>query len=74
MATQNYNPFVNAQTQFDKVAEMLDLAMDLAIELPLYQRKNILAYNGDNVDLSSFPEETTAFWDYSSELWKIRMN
>ena len=56
------------------VAEMLDLAMDLAIELPLYQRKNILAYNGDNVDLSSFPEETTAFWDYSSELWKIRMN
>lgn len=56
------------------VAEMLDLAMDLAIELPLYQRKNILAYNGDNVDLSSFPEETTAFWDYSSELWKVRMN
>ena len=25
MATQNYNPFVNAQTQFDKVAEMLEL-------------------------------------------------
>lgn len=56
------------------VAEMLDLAMDLAVELPLYQRKNILAYNGDNVDLSSFPAETTAFWDYSSELWKVRMN
>ena len=25
MANQNYNPFVNAQTQFDRVAEMLDL-------------------------------------------------
>ena len=65
---------VNLEERKVLVAEMLDLAMDLAIELPLYQRKNILAYNGDNVDLSSFPEETTAFWDYSSELWKIRMN
>ena len=25
MANQNYNPFVNAQTQFDRVAEMLEL-------------------------------------------------
>ena len=56
------------------VAEMLDRAMDDAIELPLYQRKNILAYNKDNLDISSLPEESTAFWDYKDVLWKLRMN
>lgn len=56
------------------VAEMLDLAMDLCIELPVYQRKNILAYNKENINLATLPENTSAFWDYSDELWKLEMN
>lgn len=56
------------------VSEMLDRAMDLCIELPLYQRNDIIAYNVQTVDMSSLPEESTAFWNYASELWKLRMN
>lgn len=56
------------------VAEMLDLAMDLCIELPVYQRKNILAYNQQNINMDSMPDEVTAFWDYTDELWKVEMN
>ena len=56
------------------VTEMLDRAMDLAIELPLYQRKNIIAYNQNNIDMSTIPANTTAFWDYTDELWKVRLN
>lgn len=55
------------------VSQMLDRAMDLMIELPLYQRKNIWAYNSDNLDISSLPE-TTTFYDFNSELWQLRMN
>ena len=56
------------------VSQMLDRAMDLAIELPLYQRKDIIAYNEQNVDMSSIPEDTSSFWDYSDVLWTIKMN
>lgn len=56
------------------VSKMLDLSMDLAIELPLYQRKDIIAYNEQNVDMSSIPEDTSSFWDYSDVLWTIKMN
>lgn len=56
------------------VAEMLDLAMDLCIELPVYQRKDIIAYNQNNINMATLPAETTTFWDYTDELWKLEMN
>lgn len=56
------------------VSEMLDMAMELCIELPIYQRNDIIAYNAQTVDLTSLPEESTGTWNYSSELWKLRMN
>lgn len=55
------------------VSEMLDMAMDLAIELPIYQRNDIIAYNPMTVDMTSIPENSTGFWDYTQELWKVKM-
>ena len=52
------------------VSEMLDLAMENCIEFPLYQRKNMLCYNGDHVDLNTIPTATTAA-DYEQDLWKV---
>lgn len=54
------------------VAEMLDLAMEDCIEFPLYQRKNMLTYNGNNVNLDTIPEATTAA-DYGQVLWKVQV-
>lgn len=56
------------------VSDMLDLVMDEAVEMPVYQRKNMLAYNPEIVDTSSLPEETTPYWNYASELWKLRLH
>lgn len=56
------------------VAEMLDLAMDLCLELPVYQRNDIMAYNPNAINSKTWPERTTSFWDYSDELWKLEMN
>lgn len=55
------------------VSEMLDYAMELAIELPLYQRENVWAFNTDNVNMDSL-DESTATWDFHHFLWKIEMN
>ncbi|MDR1532511.1 MAG: ABC transporter substrate-binding protein [Clostridiales bacterium] len=52
------------------VAEMLDYAMDQCLELPLYQRKNLLAYNIETVDTSTIPVATTAA-DYQNVLWQL---
>lgn len=52
------------------VAEMLDMSMEDCVEFPLYQRKNMLAYNGDNVDLDTIPQATTAA-SYVRDLWKV---
>jgi len=56
------------------VSDMLDLAMDLCMELPIYQRKDMIAYNGDNLDLDTLPEKSTAFWQYKNQMWKLKMN
>lgn len=57
-----------------KVARSLDIVMDEAVEMPIYQRKNMLAYNPEVVDISSLPEETTTYWTYESQLWKLKLN
>ncbi len=48
--------------------------MELAIELPIYQRKDIIAYNSQNIDMSTIPEDTSTFWDYGDALWTLKMN
>ena len=54
------------------VSQMLDKVMDLAVELPLYQRKNIIAYNETNLVMDTIPEAST-FWDYTDVLWQVEM-
>lgn len=55
------------------VAEMLDLAMDLAIEVPVYQRLNCIAYNSEAVNMDTVIEAVT-FYNYTAALWKVEMN
>jgi peptide/nickel transport system substrate-binding protein len=52
------------------VSEMLDYAMDQALEFPLYQRKNCIAYNAHNLDMSTIPQATTAA-NYTNVLYKV---
>ncbi|MDL2293346.1 ABC transporter substrate-binding protein [Ruminococcaceae bacterium OttesenSCG-928-D13] len=52
------------------VAEMLDFAMDQCLEMPIYQRKNMLAYNSTTVDMNTIPE-ASASYDYNQVLWQV---
>jgi len=57
-------------------AECLDLVLELAVELPTYQRKNMFVYNTAKIDVSTLvPEaECTAYQSPMSFLWKVDYN
>ena len=64
---------VDFDARKELVSQMLDRSMELAIELPLYQRENLWAYNAVNVNMDTVPE-ATASWDHTDCLWQIEMN
>ncbi len=57
-------------------AEALDLVMELAVELPTYQRNDLFAYNTKVIDQSSLiPEsELTSYNGPLSKLWEVSFN
>lgn len=56
------------------VAKELDLIMDAAVYMPVYQRKNMEIYNATTVNLDTLPEETTTYWNYASQIYKLELN
>jgi peptide/nickel transport system substrate-binding protein len=55
------------------VAQELDLIMDAAVYMPVYQRKNMEIYNASTVKLDTLPEETTTYWNYASQIYHLEM-
>lgn len=56
------------------VAEELDIIMDWAVYMPIYQRKNMIVYNPTVVKTSTLPSETTTYWNYTSEIINLELN
>ena len=54
-------------------SEALDLVMELAIELPLYQRNDLMAFNSDKIDRASLtPEsELSPYNSLLSRIWEM---
>ena len=46
--------------------------LDLAVELPVYQRQQLYAYNGNIVDPASFPTDVNPYSNPLDRLWEIR--
>ncbi|MDF2537589.1 MAG: transporter substrate-binding protein [Herbinix sp.] len=55
------------------VAQELDLIMDAAVYMPVYQRKNMEIYNASTINLETLPEETTTYWNYASQIYHLEM-
>ena len=57
-------------------AEALDIVMQLAVELPTYQRDDLYAYNTNKIDTSTFtPEaELSPYQGLTSEIWNVSLN
>ena len=52
--------------------EAMGYVLDLAVELPVYQRKQLYAYNANIIDSSSFPEDINPYSSPLDRLWEIK--
>jgi len=48
-----------------------DLVMELAVELPVYQRSDMNVYNNKVLDATTFKKNPTPFAGPLSEMWKV---
>ena len=53
--------------------EAMGYVLDLAIELPVYQRKQLYAYNANVVDSESFPKEINPYSSPLDRIWEIKL-
>ena len=54
-------------------SEALDIVMELAIELPTYQRNDMFAYNTNKIDTSTFFSPATAFKGLTADMHNISL-
>ena len=57
-------------------AQALDIVMDLAVELPTYQRSDLYAYNTKIIDVNSMTpkEDITPYNGPISRIWELSLN
>jgi peptide/nickel transport system substrate-binding protein len=55
-------------------ADALDLVMELAVELPTYQRSDLFAYNTNIIDVSTLASDITPFNGPLSRIWEVGLN
>ncbi len=51
----------------------MDIVMDWAVELPVYQRKDTIIYNAKNINVDSILKDETPFYTWLQEIHKIEM-
>lgn len=58
-----------------KYSEALDIVMQLAIELPTYQRDDLFAYNQNKIDVSTFTPDSklSSFMGLTNEMWNLSL-
>ena len=54
--------------------QCLDIVLDWAVEIPVYQRKDCTVYRSATVKISSITPDTTPFWSYLAEIHKVEVN
>ena len=54
--------------------DALDEIMDWAVEIPAYQRQNIVIASTERVDISTVTPDVTTYWGWLAEVEKLVMN
>ena len=52
--------------------EAMQLILDLAVELPVYQRSVLYAYNSNVIDPTSLPQNINAYTSPLEKLWEVK--
>ena len=63
----------NRKDRSDYYKTAMGYVLDLAIELPVYQRKVLYAYNADVIDASSLPETINPYTSPLDKMWEIKL-
>jgi peptide/nickel transport system substrate-binding protein len=54
--------------------EALDIILDWAVEVPIYQRQNVIVFSKVRVDMSTMTPEITTYWGWMAEIEKLNLN
>jgi len=57
----------------DYYKEAMGYILDLAVELPVYQRSVLYAYNSNVIDTSSLPASINAYTSPLEKLWEVKL-
>ena len=66
----------SADQSFRKTAykECLDIILDWAVEIPVYQRQNCVVFSAQRVDLSTLTPDITTFWGWMRDIQQLQMH
>ena len=51
----------------------LDIIMDWAVEIPVYQRKNITVFSSERIDIDSVAKDLTPFYGWTGEIASMKL-
>lgn len=54
-------------------AKALDIVMDWAVEMPVYQRKNMYIFNKKVIDIDTLPKDMTPYYGYFAEIENLKL-
>lgn len=54
-------------------SKALDIIMDEAVEMPVYQRKNMYIFNPEVIDVETLPKDMTPFYAYFREIQTLEL-
>ena len=52
----------------------LDEVMDWAVELPTYQRKNLVCFSTERINLDTLTKDITTYWGWTAEIHTLELN
>ena len=66
----------SADTSYRKATykQCLDIILDWACEIPMYQRKNCVIFSAERVNLDTVTPDITTFWGWMNDIELLEMN
>lgn len=65
---------LDTEQRKEHYAEALDMIMSLAVELPTYQRKDLVVYNKDVINPATLNQDANAYEGVYDRLWEVDYN
>lgn len=54
--------------------ECLDIVADWAVEIPIYQRQNVIIFSTERVNMDTVTPDITTFWGWANDIELLEMN